>query len=442
MSLRRTACEARDEPVRLTRIYTRGGDQGETSLGDGSRVSKLDCRIGAFGTVDELNSALGLVLAGDVPDEMREPLDADPERALRRRRRPLGAVGRHRPAAGRAADDRRLEQLCDEFNADLPELRSFVLPGGTEASARLHVARTICRRAERDVLLGAQEVELNPLVLGYLNRLSDLLFILARAANAAAGRGAPVEAWELALALAGSFVAGYVGSMLGLVLGTLRLPLIVALTGSPLAAAGTNIAISAASAGAGAIRHARERRVDWRVVAWMAPPSVAGAILGALLADDVSERLLYAAIAAVLVWSGIDLALRPVHAAHARAAAALARRRRRLRHRRARRRRRRHPRHAADAGARPRRRHGRQARGGDEPRRRLPARRRRLRDARGRARRRLADPARGAGGRDPGRLARREGDRDGSTRTRCGWRSAPCSSSSASRSPCRPRSRS
>jgi len=123
-----------------------------------------------------------------------------------------------------------------------------------------------------------------------------------------------VEAWELALALAGSFAAGYVGSMLGLVLGTLRLPLIVALTGSPLAAAGTNIAISAASAGAGAIRHARERRVDWRVVAWMAPPSVAGAILGALAAGDVSERLLEAAIAAVLVWSGIDLALRPVHA--------------------------------------------------------------------------------------------------------------------------------
>jgi len=77
-----------------------------------------------------------------------------------------------------------LEQLCDDFNADLPELRSFVLPGGTEVSARLHVARTICRRAERDVLLGAQEVDLNPLVLRYLNRLSDLLFILARAANA------------------------------------------------------------------------------------------------------------------------------------------------------------------------------------------------------------------------------------------------------------------
>jgi uncharacterized membrane protein YfcA len=121
-----------------------------------------------------------------------------------------------------------------------------------------------------------------------------------------------VEAWELALVLIGSFVAGYVGSMLGLVLGTLRLPLIVAVSGSPLAAAGTNIAISAASAGAGALRHAREGRVDWRVVRWMAPPSIAGAILGGVFAGDVSERLLYAAIAAVLVWSGVDLVLRPV----------------------------------------------------------------------------------------------------------------------------------
>ncbi len=123
-----------------------------------------------------------------------------------------------------------------------------------------------------------------------------------------------MEAWELALAFAGSFVAGYVGSMLGLVLGTLRLPLLVVLTGSPLAAAGTNIAISAAAAGAGAVRHAREGRVDWRVVAWMAPPSIVGAVAGALVADDISERALYAALAAVLVWSGVDLVFRPVHA--------------------------------------------------------------------------------------------------------------------------------
>jgi hypothetical protein len=100
--------------------------------------------------------------------------------------------------------------------------------------------------------------------------------------------------------------------MLGLVLGTLRLPLIVIASGSPLAAAGTNIAISAAAAGAGGLKHAREGRVDWRVVAWTAPPSVAGAIVGALVADDVSEALLYGLISGVLVWSGIDLALRPI----------------------------------------------------------------------------------------------------------------------------------
>jgi cob(I)alamin adenosyltransferase len=182
----------RDEPVRLTRIYTRGGDAGETSLGDGSRVSKLDCRIGAFGTVDELNSALGVALAGELPDAMREPLervqnelfDVGADLSV-----PWGVTDRLRVEQGMID---RLEADCDAFNAALPELRSFVLPGGTEASARLHVARTICRRAERDVLLGSEEVELNPLVLRYLNRLSDLLFILARAANAAAGRSEPL----------------------------------------------------------------------------------------------------------------------------------------------------------------------------------------------------------------------------------------------------------
>jgi uncharacterized protein len=106
--------------------------------------------------------------------------------------------------------------------------------------------------------------------------------------------------------------------MLGLVLGTLRLPFIVLAAGNPLSAAGTNVAISAAAAGAGGFRHAREGRVDWRVVSWIAFPSVAGAVAGALLADDVSESLLYGVIAAILVWSGIDLALRPV-AAHPRA---------------------------------------------------------------------------------------------------------------------------
>ena len=183
---------ARDEPVRLTKIYTRGGDAGETSLGDGSRVSKLDGRIEAFGTVDELNAALGVVLAGDVPDELRG--------VLARVQNELFDVGADLsvPAAveGRLRVDQslvdRLEHDCDRFNAELPDLRSFVLPGGTEAAARLHVARTICRRAERDVLRAAAEHVLGPLVAVYLNRLSDLLFVLARAANAPAGQDEPL----------------------------------------------------------------------------------------------------------------------------------------------------------------------------------------------------------------------------------------------------------
>jgi len=174
----------RDEPVRLTRIYTRGGDGGETSLGDGSRVSKLDCRIGAFGTVDELNSMLGVVLAGDVAPDVRAPLeriqnelfDVGADLSV-----PWGVTDRLRVDQG-SID--ALEGLCDRFNDALPELRSFVLPGGVRTAALLHVARTICRRAEREVLLVSQELELNPLVLTYLNRLSDLLFILARTANA------------------------------------------------------------------------------------------------------------------------------------------------------------------------------------------------------------------------------------------------------------------
>jgi cob(I)alamin adenosyltransferase len=174
---------AKDEPVRLTRIYTRAGDRGETSLGDGSRVPKLDCRIGAFGTVDELNSLLGLVLAADPPDAIREVLervqnelfDVGADISV-----PFGVADRLRVAQTQID---ALEADCDRFNADLPELRSFVLPGGSEAAARLHVARAVCRRAERDVLDAAEQVEINPLVIAYLNRLSDLLFILARSAN-------------------------------------------------------------------------------------------------------------------------------------------------------------------------------------------------------------------------------------------------------------------
>ena len=182
----------RDEPVRLTKIYTRAGDQGETSLGDGSRVSKLDCRIASFGTVDELNSLIGVALADEVPDAFRpvlarvqnELFDVGADLSV-----PWGIADRLR--IGQPSVD-ELERDCDRFNAELPELRSFILPGGTETSARLHVARTVCRRAEREVIAAAEEVELNPLVLVYLNRLSDLLFILARAANADAGRDEPL----------------------------------------------------------------------------------------------------------------------------------------------------------------------------------------------------------------------------------------------------------
>ena len=183
----------RDEPVRLTRIYTRGGDKGETSLGDGTRVPKLDCRIGAFGTVDELNAALGLVLAEPgLPERLREPLeriqndlfDVGADLAV-----PFGIGDRLRVEQAHVD---RIEQLCDEFNADLPMLKSFVLPGGTPAAARLHVARTTCRRAERDALTADGEHSINPLVLAYLNRLSDFLFIASRWANKKAGQDEPL----------------------------------------------------------------------------------------------------------------------------------------------------------------------------------------------------------------------------------------------------------
>jgi cob(I)alamin adenosyltransferase len=183
----------RDEPVRLTKIYTRAGDSGETSLGDGSRVPKLDCRIGAFGAVDELNSALGVVLAErELPGLLREPLelvqnelfDVGADLCV-----PFGVTDRLRVEQSQVD---RLEALCDELNAELPMLKSFVLPGGTEAAARLHVARTICRRAEREALAADGEHGINPLVLSYLNRLSDFLFIAARTANAAVGRDEPL----------------------------------------------------------------------------------------------------------------------------------------------------------------------------------------------------------------------------------------------------------
>ena len=169
-----------NEPVRLTRIYTRGGDKGETSLGDGSRVSKLDPRVAAMGDVDELNSLVGW--AGGLDRIQNELFD-------------LGADLSVPYASGderlRMTDEAiaRLEQDLDAANASLPELRSFVLPGGSERASRLFVARAVCRRAERAVLAVP---DVNPLAAVYLNRLSDLLFVLARTANAEAGVDGPL----------------------------------------------------------------------------------------------------------------------------------------------------------------------------------------------------------------------------------------------------------
>lgn len=182
----------RDEPVRLTRIYTRGGDGGETSLGDGSRVSKLDPRIAAFGMVDELNAQLGVVLAGTVPATLRavlervqnELFDLGADLCV-----PVAVAGRLRVEQSMVD---ALEADCDRFNETLPELRSFILPGGSGAAAELHVARTVARRAERETLLAADAVGVSPLALIYLNRLSDLLFILSRAANALASVDEPL----------------------------------------------------------------------------------------------------------------------------------------------------------------------------------------------------------------------------------------------------------
>jgi cob(I)alamin adenosyltransferase len=177
---------SRDEPVRLTRIYTRAGDAGETSLGEGSRVPKTDLRIEAYGAVDELNSFIGLALSGGLPDGFTHWLEqiqndlfdlgADLSVPLEDERRERLRVTR--------GQVERLEELCDLVNERLEPLKSFVLPGGTEAASRLHVARAICRRAERRTVALAQSESVNPEALAYLNRLSDLLFILARAANA------------------------------------------------------------------------------------------------------------------------------------------------------------------------------------------------------------------------------------------------------------------
>jgi len=190
--------------VNLTRIYTKLGDGGETHLGDMSRVSKLHPRVEAYGTVDELNAAIGVaLLAPGLPEQFaawlrrvqNDLLDLGADLSV-----PAPAPGAQaREDSGAAAGRLRvdadytlwLERACDEVNATLEPLRSFVIPGGSPAAAHLHVCRTVCRRAERRTI--AVGAEVNPEVVRYLNRLSDLLFILSRAANAKPGEGAGAE---------------------------------------------------------------------------------------------------------------------------------------------------------------------------------------------------------------------------------------------------------
>jgi cob(I)alamin adenosyltransferase len=162
---------------RLSRIYTRTGDDGTTGLGDGSRVAKDDARVEAYGTVDEANSAIGIVLScASVPPVVRE--------CLTEVQHDLFELGGELCIPGHAAIHDafidRLENQLDAFNADLPRLKEFILPGGGPAAAACHLARTIVRRAERRVATLAGQDAVRPEALRYLNRLSDLLFVLAR----------------------------------------------------------------------------------------------------------------------------------------------------------------------------------------------------------------------------------------------------------------------
>jgi cob(I)alamin adenosyltransferase len=180
--------------VNLTRIYTRGGDEGETSLGDGRRVSKAAARITAYGTVDELNSHLGVARTLALPDGwdawlgriQNELFDLGADLSVPEEERPDRSSARDRTRLRVEAEQVAwLEARCDEVNEGLPPLTSFILPGGTALAAQLHVARTVCRRAEREIVALAAAEPVNPAALAYVNRLSDLLFILARAANPA-----------------------------------------------------------------------------------------------------------------------------------------------------------------------------------------------------------------------------------------------------------------
>ena len=170
---------------RLSKIYTRTGDDGTTGLGDGSRTPKDSARVSAYGTVDELNSAIGMVLAQDLPDAVRE--------TLIQIQHDLFDLGGELCIPGMAmihdTDVARLESTLDGFNADLPQLREFILPGGGMAAACCHLARTVCRRAERETVTLARTESVRPEAIRYLNRLSDLLFVLSRVLARASGHG-------------------------------------------------------------------------------------------------------------------------------------------------------------------------------------------------------------------------------------------------------------
>ena len=170
---------------RLSRIYTRTGDDGTTGLGDGSRVAKDSVRVEAYGTLDEANSTIGMILASDVPNDVRDVLVAVQHQLF-----DLGGelcIPGH--AAIHAADIERLEQHLDAFNETLPALKEFILPGGGEAGARCHVARTVVRRAERQAVALSRLEPVRPEAVRYLNRLSDLLFVLSRVLARASGHG-------------------------------------------------------------------------------------------------------------------------------------------------------------------------------------------------------------------------------------------------------------
>ncbi len=164
---------------RLSKIYTRTGDDGTTGLGSGARVPKDHSRVEAYGTVDELNSVLGVVLALPLPEDLRN--------ALAPIQHELFDLGGELCIPGRRVVEEyyvvRLEQVLDAFNAKLPPLKEFVLPGGSQAAALMHLARTVCRRAERRVISLSRAESINPVSLKYLNRLSDLLFVAARYVN-------------------------------------------------------------------------------------------------------------------------------------------------------------------------------------------------------------------------------------------------------------------